>query len=143
MSFCGVFCLYGIGFVATTALCGFRSVGQASCVIIIYVVRKIVSEGFYGFLFYKYSITTRTMFTFGQSACCASRYYGFVRYFCVSKCLYSFLLYKYFVATRTVFAFRQTGCRACCFYCFVGYFCVTECIGFLDFRVSARSTTPS
>ena len=97
----GIFCLYGIGCVATTALCGFRSVSQAGCVVIIYVIRKIMSE-----------------------------------------CRRFFLLYKHFAATAAMLAFGQTRCRASCFYCFIGYLNVTERIGFLDFRVSARSTTP-
>ena len=93
MSFCGVFCLYGIGCVATTALCGFRSVSQAGCVIIIYVVSKIVSECFYGFLFYKYCITTRTMLAFGQTRCCACCFDCFVGNFCVTECRSLFILY--------------------------------------------------
>ena len=93
MSFCGVFCLYGIGFIATTALCGFRSVSQASCVIIIYVVRKIVSECLYFFLLYKHFVAAGTMFPLGFSGGCACCFDCFVGNFCVTECRSLFILY--------------------------------------------------
>ena len=81
----GVFCRNRIGFGATTAFCGLRSVCHAGCVVIINIIDKIVSESGNIFLFYEHFTATGTVLAFGLAGSRTSGGDFFIRYFFVSE----------------------------------------------------------